>query len=104
MERQAAALREGDGPEVVDEPAEDPRLLEDRAQMCLVDLVDAVEHRLDVSLDDRERRPQLVADVGQERPSLRLIRLEAGDHLVEAAGEIAHRARPALAAPRRASV
>ena len=58
-----------------------------------VRLVDAVEDRLDVALDDRQRRPELVADVGEQRPPLALARLEPGRHRVEAADEVADRAR-----------
>ena len=63
---------------------------------CLVGrALDAVEDRLDVALDDRERRPQLVADVGEERPPLGLARLEPAGHRVEAADEVADGSRRA---------
>ena len=70
--------------------------------MRLVGLVDAVEHRLDVALDHRQRRPELVADVGEQRPPLGLVGLEPGDHRVEAADEVAHRPRPGRGSPTRA--
>ena len=53
--------------------------------------VDAVDHRLEVAGDDREGRPQLVADVGEQRPSLLLVRFEARGHRVEPAGELLDR-------------
>ena len=52
--------------------------------------VDAVEHRLDVAGDDRQRRAQLVADVGQEQATLALVDVEPLDHRVEAARQVAH--------------
>ena len=61
MERQAAGLGQRDGPEIVDEPSQDLRLVEDRGEVLLVGRVDSVEDRLDVALNDRQRRPQLVA-------------------------------------------
>jgi hypothetical protein len=64
--------------------------------MLAVRLVDAVEDRLDVALDDRERRPQLVADVGEERPALGLAGLEPAGHRVEAADEVADGPRRAV--------
>ena len=70
---------------------EDARLLEDRPEMRLVGGMDAVEDRLDVALDDGERRPELVGDVGEEAPPLGLVRLEPGGHRVEAAGQVADR-------------
>ena len=66
MERQAAALGQGDRPQVVDEPGEDVRLVENGPKVRGVPLVDAIEDRLDVALDDGQRGPQLVADVGQQ--------------------------------------
>src|SRR5438552_985208 len=58
--------------------------------MRLVGRMDAVDHRLDVPLDDRERRSQLVGDVRQEAATLFFVRLEAGGHRVEGANEIAN--------------
>ena len=51
--------------------------------MGLVCGVDAVGDRLEVALHDRQRRPQLVAHVGQQRATLALIGLEPFDHRVE---------------------
>ena len=45
-----------------------------------------------------KRRAQLVADVGEQRPALRLVRLEPGGHRVEATGQLADR-RHARAGP-----
>ena len=45
--------------------------------------VDAIDDGLDAAGDDRERRPQLVADVGEEGPPLQLVGLEPFDHRVE---------------------
>ena len=104
MERQGARLGQGERPEVLDQPIEDPRLLEDRRQVGLVGRMDAVEDRLDAALDDGERRPQLVGDVGEERPALGLVGLEPGGHRVEAAGEGADRRRDGPTVSTRARV
>ncbi len=93
MERQRARLAQGQGPEVVHEPSEDPGLFQDRPEMDLVGRVDAIEDRLDVALDDGERRPELVGHVGEQAASLGLIRLEPCGHRVEAAGEVPDRVR-----------
>ncbi len=92
MEGQRPGLGQGHRPEVVDEPAEDAGLVEHGREVLRVGRADAVEHRLDVAGDDRQRGPQLVAHVGEELATLALIDLEALDHRVEAAGEIVHRA------------
>ena len=46
--------------------------------------VDAVDDRLEVALDDGQRRPQLVADLGQQGAALALVGLQARRHRVEA--------------------
>ena len=63
--------------------------------------VDAVEDRLEIAGDDRQRRPQLVADVREQRAALLLVGLEPGGHRVEAAGELLDRrqVRAGLADP-----
>ena len=91
MELERAGLRQGHGPQVVDEALHDARLLEDRAQMLGVGRVDAIDHRLEVAGDDGQRRPELVADVGEERSTLPLIDLEPLDHRVEPMDELADR-------------
>ena len=80
-----------DRPQVLDQPLHDPRLVEDRGQVGRIRRVDAVDDRLEVAGDHRQRRPQLVADVGQQRPPLLLVGLESGGHRVEAAGELLDR-------------
>ena len=91
VERQHARLRERDRAQVVDEPLEDARLVEDRGEVRRVCRVDTVDDRLEVAGDDRQRRPQLVADVRQQAPALLLVRLQPGGHGVEAAGELLDR-------------
>ena len=95
MEGERPGLREGEGPEVVDQPPEDPRLIEDDAEMGRVGRIDTVDDRLEVALDDGQRRPELVADVGQQRPALGLVGLEPRDHRVETVGQLAHHAQAA---------
>ena len=67
------------------------------AARCVgVGRVDAVDERLDVALDHRQRGAQLVADVGQQRAALALVGLEPGGHRVEAAGQLEQLGRPAI--------
>ena len=87
MERQAARFRERQRPQVVDKPRQHPRLVEDRGEVRLIRWVDAVEQRLEVALDDAQRRSELVADVGEERAPLALIRVEPLRHRVEVADQ-----------------
>ena len=63
--------------------------------MCGVRRVDAVDDRLEVALDDRQRRPKLVADLGQQGPPLAFVGLEPGGHGVEARDELADGAKAA---------
>ena len=69
--------------------------------MVVVARMDPVEHRLEPAAHDRERRAQLVRDVGEERAPLRVDRAEARAHRVERAGERAHVAAAPLGHARR---
>src|SRR2546430_16258354 len=55
-----------------------------------------VDDGLDIALDDRERRPELVTHVGEEPAALLFASLEACAHRVERARERAHFARTAF--------
>src|SRR3989442_6274321 len=55
--------------------------------MVFVGRVHAVDHRLEVSLHHRERRPELVTHVGEEASPLLLARGEARRHRVERSRE-----------------
>ena len=46
-------------------------------------VVHPVDHRLDLTSHDRQRSAQLMAQVGQELPSLCVSLLQAGGHVVE---------------------
>ena len=70
MEGEPAGLGLRDRRDVADQPLERRGMLEDRAEVLVVARVDPVEHRLEPPAHDRERRPQLVRDVGQERAPL----------------------------------
>jgi hypothetical protein len=52
-------------------------VLEDRAQVTVVSGVDPVDHRLEPSAHDRQRRSQFVRHIGEERAPLRVDRAEA---------------------------
>jgi len=66
VQRERAALGQREGAQVVDEPGEHLRLLEEHRDVLAIDRSHAIEERLDVALHDRERRPQLVGHVGEE--------------------------------------
>ena len=89
MEGQGARLRERDRPEVVDEALQDVRLLDEPGQVGLVGGMDAVGDGLEVAAEHGQRRSQLVAHVGEQRPPLLLVRLESRGHRVEGPGQLA---------------
>ena len=88
MEGQGPGLGQGDRPEVLDEPAEDQCLVEDRREVLRVGRVDPVDDRLDVAANDRQGRAQLMAHIGEQRAPLAFVRLEALGHRVEACREL----------------
>ena len=94
-------LRQGQRPQVVDQPGQHARLVEDDREMRGVRRVDAVDDRLEVALDDRQRRPQLVADLGEQRPPLAFVGLEPRGHRVEARDQLADGAQATSASARR---
>ena len=63
-------------------------------EMFGVGRVDAVEDRLEVALDDRHRRAELVADVGEQAATLAFVGLEPSHHRVETRGERPRRRKP----------
>ena len=87
MERECAGLGERERPQILDEPRKHLRLVEDREEMLFVGRVHPVDECLEVSLDDRERGAQLVADIGEQAPPLLLARTKAAGHRVEGACE-----------------
>ena len=90
VEWQRAGLGEAQGSEIVDEPLQHPRLLEDRADVGRVGRVDPVEQGLEVALDHRERGSELVGDVGEEAAARRILRLEPCGHRVEGPAQASH--------------
>src|SRR5262245_55761912 len=76
-------------------------LVEDRPEMRLVGWVDAVDDRLDVPLDDGERRTQLVRHIGEKAAWLGLAPLEPRAHRVKGVRQPTDLARPARAQSRR---
>ena len=91
VQRERTGLRQGERAEVLDQPIEDPGLVEDRGEVLLVGRTNAVEDGFDAALDDGERRAKLVRDVGEEGAPLPLIRLESRRHGVEATSELGDR-------------
>jgi hypothetical protein len=73
--------------EVFDQPREVPRLLEQLREMGLVAGVHAIEQPLDAALQDGERRPQLVGDIGHQLPPQAVLFGERPDDGAEGAPE-----------------
>ena len=69
VERQRTGLGEGDGPKVVDQPVDEQRLVPERREVRVVARAKPIEHALEPAPDDRQRGPQLMADVGEQRPA-----------------------------------
>ena len=84
-----------DRPELVDEPLEAGGLLADRpgGPLRLVARRRAVRERGRVAADHRERRPEVVAQVGQQGGLAGPRRLELLGHGVESRGQLAHLGR-----------
>ena len=99
VEGERARLGQGHRAQVVDQPGENARLVEDDGEVRRVGRIDAIDDRLEVPLDDGQRRPELVADLGQQGPSLALVGLEPGGHRVEADDQLADRAEAARLGP-----
>ncbi len=85
LQAQRGTLRQGEGAQVVDEARQQSGLIEDRSQVLRVRGIDAVEDPLEVALDHRQRRAQLMADVSEEMLARRLVGLEARAHGIECA-------------------
>src|SRR5258706_13287097 len=83
MQGERASLRERQGAQIVDQPREHARLVEDRLEMLRVCGVHAVKERLEIALHDRERRPELVGHVGQQPAALALAALETTRKRIE---------------------
>ena len=90
-ERQRPGLDQRERPQILDQPVEGVGLLEDGPHVFGVGRIDAIQDRLELALDDRERRPQLVGDVGEVRAPLPLgLPRVARSSSLKASGELAH--------------
>ena len=76
MQRQAAGVEEAEGAQILQQALHHPHLVQQQTQVLGIDLVDPVEHRLDLAPDHRQRCPHLVAQVGQQPAPLLVGRLE----------------------------
>ena len=90
VEGEGPGLGQSQGAEVVDEPGHHLGLVEDRREVGLVGRDRRHQDGLEVAGDDGQWRPEFVADVGEEGPSLGLVGFEAGGHRVEARDELAN--------------
>jgi hypothetical protein len=81
----APPIREAYRPEVVDDPAEEPRLVADGLEVAIVVAIDAVEDGRRRGIDDREGGLEFVRGILEEAPPRDLGGLEVGGHRVERA-------------------
>src|ERR1700730_993605 len=70
MESERARLGERERPQILEEPREHPRLIQDRGEMRLIRRVNAIDQRLEIALHHRERRAELVAHVRDQGAAL----------------------------------
>ena len=68
-----AALGQRQRAQIVDQPREQPNLLQQWTQMFGVGRIHAVDHHLRVSLKDGDGRAQLMGYTGQLLPALELV-------------------------------
>ena len=67
------------------------------AELTIVTRIDAVEESFEPALNHRQRRAQLVRDIGHQVAAQAIVVLQPLGHRVERARERAHRRRPVLA-------
>ena len=89
VEWQFSGLGKRNGPQVLDQPLEDARFLDQPGNVLVIGFVDPVGNGFQVAPQDRQWRPQFVTDVGQERATLVLIRGQTGRHRIEGPGQFA---------------
>ena len=90
MKTQFPRFRHRKRAQIVEQARHHLGLLQKGRELVVVARVDAIEHRLDIALDDRQGRAKLVGDVGEERAALRLILPEPFRHPVKRHTEVAH--------------
>ncbi len=95
-QRKRTAFGMGERPDIVYQPRQDARFLQHQSQPLIVTRIYAVEQPLEATLDDAQRRPQLVGDVGHQLPPQRVLRLQPADHRVERARVRPEKRRTAL--------
>ena len=66
LERQRAGIRQRQRPQILDQPRQHMRFLEQLRELPIVARIDAVEQTFEAALQDRQRRAQLVRDVGHQ--------------------------------------
>ena len=95
-DRQLALVAAGDHQQVLGERDEPVGLLGGRPQRVgqLLVRAPARQRELELGLEDRQRRPELVAGVGDERPLARERRLDAVEHRVQGRRRAGRSRRP----------
>ena len=90
VQGQLTGLAQRERPQVLDEPRQRVGLVAQQLQVGVVTGMDAVELRLDLCLQHRQRRAQFVGHVGEEATPRLLGRVEAPGHVVEGGAQRAH--------------
>ena len=88
-ELQGGGLGGGQGLQVADHPGQPQHLVPQRRQLLLGRLGHAVQQRLVAGLQDRDRRPQLVRDVGDQVAAELLLPVQGVGHQVEGGRQLA---------------
>ena len=96
LKRQGVGIGQREGAKVIDQPLELTGLGQDSLEMLGIGRIQTVDHALDVALDDGQRRPQLVADIGNQAPTLLLRLSQSRAHGIERARQGADLPRASL--------
>lgn len=86
-ELQSGGFRGGEGLQVLNHPAQPDRLFVQGGSLLRGVWPEAVEQRLRVGLQDRDRGAQLVGDVGDQVPPQLLLGSQSISHLVKGVGQ-----------------
>ena len=89
LQLELSRFRQGDVPQIGNQPRQQGSLLFYRAQVLGVGLEHAIQYPVHCPLHHRERRAQLVSDVGDEPPPRFLVLLQADAHGVEGLRQLA---------------
>ena len=84
MKRKLTCLCQRKRLQVTDKTIEQPDLIQRRCDLFGRTLIDAIKHALQITLNDMQRRAQLMGDIRGEIATLLVLAFELACHLVEA--------------------